>query len=219
MEVVGVIVKHNCVPMSDRCGFTVEHTDGFDEGDVTGDGICGRRVWIDEPHGFGGAGRGEDIVSFDFGTVIKPHGGGLTIPVPDAADAGPEPEVSAERTEVADEFFQDQSDSLEGPAEAFLENAFKHDHELVEVHVARCGAAVEHQWAEEHINEQGLGDVFAENAAGGYGLSFEVECIVFSDASDKFSEAIDLSGEGCGNLFDEKVEVIGEVECAAREGD
>ena len=120
---------------------------------------------------------------------------------------------------MANELFEDEPNSLDWPAEAFLENAFEHDHELVEVHIVRSGASVEHQGAEEHINEQGIGDVFAENAAGGYGLTFKVESIMFGDAGDEFSEAIDLCGEGIGDLFNEEVELVGEEQRAAGERD
>ena len=137
----------------------------------------------------------------------------------DTADSSTKPQIASEGAEVPYEFLEDQPDTLERPAEALLKDALEHNHKLIEVHILRCGAAVEHERTEEHVNEEWIGDVFADDAAGGDGLAFEVEGIVFSDAAYEPAEAVYLSGEGGGNLFDEKVELIGEEQRTSGEGD
>lgn len=86
----------------------------------------------------------------------------------------------------------DEPHAFVRPSEAFQENRLEHDHELREVHVVSGGAAVEHQWAEDHVHEQRVGDRSADDLAG-RGLAIgEVQFVMLLDLRDELAEAVNL---------------------------
>src|SRR5437763_33397 len=75
----------------------------------------------------------------------------------DVIHAGAELQLAAERSELADEIFEDQADSGVRTAHAFQVQRAEHDAKLAPVHVVLTGIAVPHSRAEQHFEEQRVG--------------------------------------------------------------
>ncbi len=61
---------------------------------------------------------------------------------------------------------EDQPHAGQRPGQPFQEDAAEHDAELPEVHVVLAGVAVEHQRAEEHLDQQRIADDLARRPRG-----------------------------------------------------
>ena len=75
-------------------------------------------------------------------------------------------QLAAERAKLPHQVLEDQPHARLRPAEPFQKDAAEHDRELAPIHVVLAGRAVEHQRAEQHLDQQRLGDDRADDLAG-----------------------------------------------------
>src|SRR2546425_414328 len=126
-------------------------------------------------------------------------------PAPHADGAADLPHLPAQDVNNA-------SNPFAGPGQALAEDALEHHDELAEFHVALCRVAVDHQWAEEHIDQQGIGQEAGDDPPAGHGFRFKVELVVLLDAANETEEIVLLGREVLDDLLDEELKVVVETE-------
>ena len=102
-------------------------------------------------------------------------------------------QLAAERAKLPHQVLQDQPHAGRGPAKPFQEDAAEHDRELAPVHVVLAGRAVEHQRAEQHLDQQRIANDRAHDFAG-------------RDAGVRFAQIVVVD-----DLVGEAIEVVGFV--------
>ena len=122
--------------------------------------------------------------------------------------AGPQSQLTSQRFKLANQVFEDHADAFQRAAEPFVKDALEQYHELREVHVPRCGTAVEHQRTQQHFLQQRVVDAFVERLAGRRLGTLEIQCVAGVDPLQQFAKVVDLLREPVGDLFEEELEVV-----------
>ena len=159
------------------------------------------------------------MVRFDLASVVEYDAHSPPGVNPDLAHPVAELEVSTERLEVPRERLEDLADSRQRSRETLLEDRFEHDAELAEVHVARLGTAVEHQRAEQHIHEHGVGKEVTDDAPRRDRLLREIEFIEFPNVPDQSVKPVRLVRKLARHLIAEQLEIVVESESSSGELD
>ena len=163
MKVFGVTIKHDRVTMPQLSRLTIQNADRFHKGNIAGLSLYGRAVGINHPHRLCRTGRRQNVVGFDFGTIIQKYRGRSPVALANLLNPRTKFQMPAQRFEVLHQPLQDESNPVERPTESFVENALEHNHELAEIHISRRRAAVKHQRAEQHVDQQRVANIFRNN--------------------------------------------------------
>ena len=154
------------------------------------------------------------MIGGDFSAVIENDADGAAVVHGDLFDTVPQQQFAAEFLVVANERFEDPADAVQRTCKPLPEDALEHDAELAEVHVVGAGAAVEHQRAQEHVDQHGITEEFGEDRAGGERLLVETRLIERVDMLGEPAETVLFAGELTPDFRFQEAEVVGEPEPA-----
>ena len=83
----------------------------------------------------------------------------------------------------------------------------------------RCRAAVEHQGAEQHVDQHRIGQELAENRLGGEFLPLQIQFVVLFDALRQTAETVDLIRKLLRDFAFQQAEIIVETQHFSRKND
>jgi hypothetical protein len=87
------------------------------------------------------------------------------------------------------------------------------------IHVPLAGVAVPHHRAEEHLDEERLGEDLAQDLPGGELVVGGSQVVVVEDTGEELGEAVALAREGPRDFGGQEVDVVAEPQPHARKGD
>ena len=102
----------------------------------------------------------------------------------DLRNPRPQPQFASQGFEPPYERLENQPHAGIGAGQAFAIDAAKHDRKLREVHVVLSRAAVIHQRAEQHLDQQRVAQVLFEQRPGRAIGLFKVEVVVIGNLGD-----------------------------------
>src|SRR5207249_9992627 len=147
------------------------------------------------------------------------HGAGTAVLDMEGLHPALHPDGAADLPYFPAQDVNDAPDPFAGPGQTLAEDALEHHHKLAELHVALCRVAVNHQGAEEHVDQQGIGEVARDDLPAGHGFRLEIELVVVLDAGHETEEMVLLGREVLDDLLDEALKVVVEAERDARKSD
>ena len=105
----------------------------------------------------------------------------------------------------------------QGRAKPSMKDAAEHDRELAEVHVVLARAAVEHQRAEQHVDQQRIADQLADERAGRNGGRGLVQVVVVDDRGGQLAKLSFSAGKRRCTSLAKQLEVVVEAQRRRRE--
>src|SRR5439155_752119 len=110
--------------------------------------------------------------------------------------AGAQLELAAERAKLTNEVFQYQANTGVRTAHAFQVKGSKHDAELAPIHVALAGVAVPHRGAEQHLDQQRVGDDPGQDVPRAELENVLAQVVIVENLAKQALEVVALAGKG-----------------------